>query len=133
MTPSNESELQQLIQIEGPRYGCVLMRNNSGAMQDKTGRLVRYGLGNQSPNQQTKSSDLIGVTYVTVTPEMVGRVLSVFTAIEVKNPKWSPTKKLDAHEQHQKNFLDFIGCNGGIAGFCNSLDSFKELMTSWRR
>ncbi|HUQ93849.1 MAG TPA: VRR-NUC domain-containing protein [Bryobacteraceae bacterium] len=35
----------------------------------------------------TGSSDLIGWTPVTVTPEMVGRKVAVFTAVEVKGEK----------------------------------------------
>ena len=73
----SESEIQQLIQIEGPRVDCILMRNNSGALPDKNGRTVRYGLGNISRehSDRIKSSDLIGITRVVVTPEMVGRVV----------------------------------------------------------
>lgn len=124
----SESEIQQRIQIEAAKIGCVLMRNNSGAMRDETGRVVRYGLGNTSPKQETKSSDLIGITMVTITPEMVGRTIGVFTAIEVKKEEWNARKKLDAHEKYQANFLTWIRMKGGIAGFANSVESFNDLV-----
>lgn len=122
----SEAEIQQLIQIEGPHHGCILMRNNSGAMKDETGRLVRYGLGNVSPKQNIKSSDLIGITTVVVTQDMVGKRIGIFTAIEVKSEEWKPSGK-DKREQAQRNFIDWVIKCGGIAGFANSLDSFKGL------
>lgn len=123
----DESEIQQHIQMQAMMYGCTLMRNNSGAAQDVTGRLVRYGLGHVSPNQQIKSSDLIGITKVVITPDMVGKTIGVFTAFEVKKGNWNPNKKLDAHEQKQKNFIDWVIQNGGIASFVNSVENLKDI------
>ena len=122
-----ESEVQQTIQIESMRHKCVLMRNNSGAFKDETGRLVRFGLGNLSSKQQTKSSDLIGITEVLITQEMVGQTLGVFTAIEVKEESWNANKKLNEREEKQNNFLLFVKSKGGIAGFAKSLDDLKEI------
>jgi len=127
MTPNNESELQQFVQITSPKYGCILMRNNSGACVDETGRMVRYGLGHTSPKQQFKSADLIGITKVLITQEMVGTYIGVYTAFEIKKPEWKPTKKLDAHEIKQKNFLDWVTANGGISAFIKSLDDLKTI------
>ena len=56
----SEADIQQLIQLESPKYNCVLLRNNSGGFKDATGRLVRYGLGQTSNAVNYKSSDLIG-------------------------------------------------------------------------
>ena len=88
----SESDIQQLIQLEAPKYNCVLLRNNNGCFTDATGRLVRYGLGMTSPNQNYKSSDLIGWTEIIITPEMIGKRVAVFTAIEVKKEAWRSTK-----------------------------------------
>lgn len=122
-----ESEVQQEIQIQAMHHKCTLMRNNSGACVDQTGRLIRYGLGHVSPKQQTKSSDLIGITQVLITQEMVGKTLGVFTAIEVKAEDWKHEKKLDAHEEKQNNFLQFVKSKGGIAGFANKVDDLKDI------
>jgi hypothetical protein len=123
----DESFVQQEVQIAAMHFGCTLLRNNSGAMTDKTGRLVRYGLGNVSPNQAYKSSDLIGITKVIITPDMVGKSVGIFTAFEVKKEAWKSDKKLDEHEEKQNNFLQWVRNNGGIAEFVNSVDRLKEI------
>jgi len=124
----DESTVQQEIQIDGPHHGCQLMRNNSGALTDANGRLVRYGLGNVSKqhNDRIKSSDLIGWTTITITPQMVGSKVAVFTAVEVKGSDWKG--KNDKREIAQKTFLDWVRANGGIAGFANSLDTFRKIL-----
>lgn len=126
----DEGVVQQEIQIEGMHYACNLMRNNSGALPDKDGRIVRYGLGNVSKahNDQMKSSDLIGITSIVITPDMVGKRIGVFTAIEVKKEDWNPTKKLDKREQAQSNFINWVKMRGGFAGFANSVDKLKEIL-----
>jgi len=125
----SESEVQSLISIEGPYHQCVLMRNNSGALKDETGRMVRYGLGNVSRKQTAimASSDLIGITTVKITPEMVGQEIGIFTAVECKAEKWKG-KSLKGREQAQLNFINWVKFRGGIAGFANSVDTFKKIL-----
>jgi len=125
----SELEIQQLIQLEAPMHNCILLRNNSGAMKDVNGRVVRYGLGNQSKNinENFKSSDLIGVTSVVITPDMIGQKVAIFTAVEVKRKDWKPSQS-DKRQIAQQNFIDFIKSKGGIAGFVNSIDTFKKLL-----
>lgn len=82
--------------------GVRLFRNNVGMAIQQDGRRIRYGL---FPG----SSDLIGWKSVEITPEMVGRKVAVFTAVEVKTPKG----RLSAA---QKNFIDVVREHGGIAG-----------------
>ena len=126
----SESEVEQLITLEGPRHGCILERNNSGAFKDMTGRVVRFGLGAISKKhaEKMRSADRIGITTVTVTQEMVGKTIGVYTAVEVKEASWNPAKKLDAHEQAQKNWLDWVLARGGFAGFANSVESFRKII-----
>jgi len=125
----SESEIQQLLQIEAALHGTILMRNNSGALKDATGRTVRYGLGNISSkhNDSIKSSDLIGITSVVVSPDMVGRMIGIFTAIEVKAEGWKPSLT-DKREIAQRNFITWVQSRGGIAGFASDLDSLKSLL-----
>jgi hypothetical protein len=68
---------------------------------------VRYGL-------QPGSSDLIGWRTVTVTPEMVGSQVAVFTSIEVKaaSGRLSP---------EQRQWLDAVQAAGGIGGVARSV------------
>lgn len=126
----DESTVQQEIQIKAKYYDCTLMRNNSGALKDETGRLVRYGLGNVSKQHQDriKSSDLIGITKVTITQEMVGKVIGIFTAIEVKKEDWKEDKKLDSRETAQNNFINFIKAQGGLAGFAHKIDDLEQIL-----
>jgi len=123
---TSESDIQQLIQIDAMNYRCNLMRNNSGAMKGTDGNYVRFGLGNVSPKQGTKSSDLIGFTQVVITPEMVGKTIAVFTAVEVKEPAWKPGN--DKREHSQRAFLDWVKAKGGFAGFANSVESFRKIL-----
>lgn len=127
----SESEIQQRIQLEGPENHCILLRNNSGALKDQQGRLVRFGLGNVSKahNDLSKSSDLIGIKTIVITPEMVGKMVGVFTAVEVKAHGWKAPK--GARELAQSNFIEWVKIRGGIAGFCQSVDDFKELIRNW--
>ena len=124
-----EDEVSQRILMEAPKHNCHLLRNNSGAFTNEAGRNVRFGLGNVSKrlSEQIKSSDFIGITEVLITPDMLGCKIGVFTAIEVKRSDWK-LKIADVRERAQKNFIDFIQSKGGIAGFCNSVESFIALI-----
>lgn len=122
----SESEIQQLIQIEGPVLNCILLRNNSGGFKDKEGRFVRFGLG-QVSKDSLKSSDLIGITTVTITPDMIGKSIGIFTAIEVKAEDWKPSDT-DKREKSQREFLNWVKLRGGIGIITNSVDEFKRLM-----
>ena len=57
----SEAAGQQRIRLEAPHHGVRLWRNNVGALPDKYGNLVRYGLANESKamNKKLKSADLI--------------------------------------------------------------------------
>lgn len=125
----SEDEIQQLIQMEAPHVNSILLRNNSGVLKDINGRPVRFGLGNTSKriNENLKSSDLIGITQIIITPEMVGKMIGVFTAAEIKKENWKFNPN-DQHEIAQNNFINFVNSKGGIAFFANSVDSFRSNM-----
>lgn len=97
-----ERDAQQAIQIAVSQSGARVWRNNVGTFYTKDGRPVRCGL---APG----SSDLIGITPVVVTPDMVGRTLGIFTALEVK-------AKSGRASVEQINFIGTIRRLGGIAG-----------------
>jgi len=102
----NETNLMNSILLAN--HGCRLFRNNTGAIKDQTGRLVRFGLCKGS-------SDLIGFRPTVITPEMVGRTVAIFTAIEVKTPTGKPTPE-------QIHFIDRVKALGGIGGIARSID-----------
>lgn len=125
----SENDTSQEMLMNVRQFGVVLMRNNNGACMDQTGRLVRYGLGNTSPNQEFTSSDYVGIRPTLITQEMVGQTLGVFVAVEMKKRDWNPLKKLDAHEEKQNKFLQWVRANGGIAEFVHNptIDNLRKI------
>jgi hypothetical protein len=102
-----EQQIQQQIRLSCSRGPVRLYRNNCGVLQDRRGVPVRYGL-------QPGSSDLIGWRTVTVTPEMVGQQVAVFTSIEVK----AASGRL---RPEQRQWLDAVQAAGGIGGVARSV------------
>ena len=110
-----ELNIQRLIQLAASDAGILTFRNNSGAYVSDAGHRISYGVG--SPG----GSDLIGITPVVITSDMVGKTLGVFTAIEVKTPKGRPTPA-------QLNFIEVIKKNGGYAGICRSPEELTKII-----
>ena len=105
-------------------------RNNTGVLKDERGTPVRYGLANESKDQNKiiKSSDIIGVTPTLITQEMVGYWLGVFTAMEIKPSGWrmpTPIAGREFKDQPeatqralaQLKFHDIVRSACGYAGF----------------
>lgn len=113
-----ETELQQRIRLAlGTRSDLRLFRNQVGQLPDpRTGRPVQFGLARGS-------ADLIGWRTVTITPNMVGTRIAVFTSLEVKTPTGRLTPA-------QHNWLGAVRQAGGIAGVARSVaDSLHILET----
>ena len=110
---SDELAIQNAIRLEHGAGPARLWRNNSGALKDSTGRLVRYGL---CPG----SSDLIGLRSVTITPDMVGQTLGVFVAIEVKDQ--------GRLTDQQRAFLAMVTQAGGLAGVARSPEDARTIL-----
>ena len=106
---------QSRIRALAPLYGMQLWRNNVGALMDGRGVPVRYGLANDSKqvNEVFKSSDLIGISNVTITPEMVGEPRGQFVAFECKHGAWKYSDT--ARERAQLAFIKVILAYGGRA------------------
>lgn len=116
--PNLETDLQQRIRLAlGTRPDCRMFRNQVGSLPDpRTGRLVTFGLARGS-------ADLIGWRVVTVTPEMVGRRLAVFTSIEVKTTTGRLTPA-------QHNWLGVVRAAGGIAGVARSVTDAEAVLSN---
>jgi len=100
----SETALQNKIRLAvGKRKDVRLFRNNVGMIGG-----VQFGLC-------VGSSDLIGFTTKTITPEMVGQQVAIFTAIEVK----TPTGKVS---EQQTKFLSMVKKFGGIGAVVRSVD-----------
>ncbi len=126
---SNEAVAQQQIRLALARIGAQVWRNNVGACTDDTGRVIRYGLCNDSAqmNAQIKSSDLIGGVPITIQPHHVGQTFAILTAIECKRPGWHLTPG-DKRGQAQKRFIDLVVGIGGFAGFATGPDDLAGIL-----
>jgi hypothetical protein len=120
-----ESNVWKTIMLAAGKAGNVrLFRNNTGqAWQGTKKQFINEGgrrkliLTDPRPIDAglcEGSSDLIGWVEVTITPEMVGQTVAVFTAIEAKQ---STTSEVS---EKQLNFLTVIKKMGGIAGLATS-------------
>lgn len=101
-----ESTIQSRIMLALGRGLSRVFRNSVGVTTMPNGNTIRYGLC-------TGSSDLIGWTTQTITADMVGQRVAVFTAVEVKAERGRPTKE-------QLAFIAAVVNAGGIAGVCRS-------------
>lgn len=110
-----EQQIQQHIRLACSRGPVRLHRNNTGTLYDRQGRPVTFGLA-------VGSADLIGWTTRTITPDMVGQRVAVFTSIEVK----SATGRL---RPEQQQWLDAVQAAGGIAGVARSVEDAARLTT----
>lgn len=108
-----ESRVQDEARLLASKMGWRLFRNNVGVLKDERGVPVRYGIANDSPamNKRIKSSDLIGIRPVVITPDMVGSTIGQFVAREVKKAGWR--YKGTEHEAAQLAFGTLIIGLGG--------------------
>ena len=115
----SEAAVQADIRLAASQRGdLVLWRNNSGAYQNDQGQWVRYGLNNESAqqNKRMKSADLIGIH----------RPSGRFVSIEVKRPGW---KHSDASERDraQAAWAATVAAMGGVALRVTSAQSIRDL------
>lgn len=121
-----ESATSSYVRLAAAQMGDTLWRNNSGMLFNEHGTPVRYGLGSFTPKDKKKSSDFIGITPKFITPQMVGTVLGVFTAVEMKAEGWKFYHS-DETALHQRNFHDIVRANGGYAGFAIYPNDYKRI------
>ena len=95
------------------RCGAV-WRNNTGALVDQQGRFVRFGLCKGS-------SDLIGMRSLEVTPELVGRRLAQFVALEIKTESGTVSTE-------QRAFLRLVQQLGGLGAVCRSIAQAQAVL-----
>ena len=112
----SEQQIQQEIRLAVSKGDTRVFRNNTGTLRDQHGRPVSFGLARGS-------ADLIGWRTVTITPDMVGQRIAVFTSIEVK----TPTGRV---KPEQQQWLDAVQAAGGIAGVARSVEDALRITTA---
>ena len=111
---SSEQHIQQHIRLACSTGPVRLFRNNTGVLKDQHGRPVSFGLCKGS-------ADLIGWTTRTITADMVGHQVAVFTSIEVKTPG-------GRLRPEQRQWLEVVAGAGGIAGVARSVQDAEALL-----
>lgn len=98
----------------GTAWQGNVTRNRDGSITIRNPRPVTFGLCEGS-------SDLIGARSVYVTPDMVGRRVAVFAAVEVKTDTGRPTDM-------QQQFIQTVRFLGGFAGIARSVEEGRLIM-----
>lgn len=133
-----ELGIQNLLRMFMSNIGIVNWRNNTGTgWVGKAQRISRKGMvsvevgdvvvRNARPLSAglcKGSADVIGITPVFITQEMVGKTLGVFTAIEVK----TKTGKVSVE---QENFINVIKKHGGYAGIARERDDVTKIINRY--
>lgn len=116
----------------------ILFRVNTGQAVISSGGKVKWlqdgsalvpfarpiSLGFQMANGKplVGTSDLIGWTMVTITPDMIGQRVAVFTAIETKESGGG------VRREKQKQFVANVTAAGGYAGFARNVVEARSLI-----
>lgn len=131
---SRETQILNRIRVEASKLSARLFRNNlfmgyAGKLQAfceptmvkaepgdlliRQARVIHSGF-------PKGSSDLIGFTPMTITEDMVGKRLAIFTACEVKTSTGKATKK-------QIEFINFVNDSGGIGFVANTIEKARHI------
>lgn len=127
-----EHDIQNLIRLHISKYGlATLFRGNvgqaftgnkndiikktDGTVVIKNARTFRSGLPVGWP-------DLFGFRLIEITPDMVGKEMPIFCAIEVKKPGKHPTEV-------QENCLSYLKNNGCLAGVATSSEEAEKILS----
>ena len=120
-----EAPVLKDVLLEAGKWCCRLFRNNRGLFFTMGGEKVRAGL------ETDGASDLIGFAQIEITPDMVGRKVAVFLAVETKKEGWKgPSTDT---EKKQESFINFVRHWGGIAFFTNNPDDIKKHIDEYKR
>lgn len=112
---ASEASIQESIKEFAARLKILLYRNTVGQFKTAWGGIVHTGLCKGS-------SDLIGWTQKTITPDMVGTTIAVFTAVECKR-KSVKNNTTD----NQDDFIEKVLSAGGYAGVATSLEDLLRI------
>lgn len=127
-----ESIAKEIVQLRAGQYRCRLFKNNTGVAYTDGGRPVFFGLGNDGTknDESFRTPDDVGWTPVLITPEMVGKTVAVFTAIDSKKLGFivKPDYTKGTREYGQNKFFNLVIQNNGIAGFASCAADVDRIM-----
>lgn len=127
-----EAEASDNVLLAANANGCRLYRNNTGVAYDQSNRPIFFGLGNDGVKRDDsiRTHDWIGYHTLTVTPEMVGKKVAVFTAIDAKKLGFvsKAVYSVGTREYGQDKFAKRVINAGGIAGFATNAEDVTRLM-----
>ena len=105
------------------------------AYEEKSNRPIFFGLGNDGVknDESIRTHDWIGWYQVTITPDMVGKRLAIFTAIDAKKLgfKRKACYPIGTREYGQDKFARRVIAAGGIAGFATNAEDVTTLITEF--
>ena len=103
--------------------GQPLGRLDNGKITLINARHMSFGLGVKVGGGAGSGGfpDLIGWTRKTITPDMVGQKVAIFTGIEVKAPGKKP-------RPIQQKRIDLIKYAGGLAGYADSVEMAEKIV-----
>lgn len=116
---ASEAGAQVAVRLAASREGILNWRNQTGALPNETGRIVRFGLANDTPamNKKIKMGDLIGCAPHVVTLADVGKLHGIFWMREVKKPGWKWPRTPSPREVAQRRAIELVLSRGGDAAF----------------
>lgn len=126
-----ESEVSKRVLLATSETDIRLFRNNIGvgwvgrSQRLHDGSILIHDPRPLHAGLHDGSGDLIGWSPITITPDMVGRTVAVFTSIEVK----SATGRVTSGQQH---WIDQVNHQGGIAGVARGGDQALEIIRGYR-
>ena len=135
---TRENPQQRECWLEFGKSGAKMFRLNTGKawagkgerMPDGSVRIaypqhITVGFGYVDNTAVAGVSDLVGYTKVVVTPEMVGKTIPVFTCGEAKRIKGGVVS------DDQKDWIDLVDRDGGIAGVVRTAADVRGLNHAW--
>lgn len=124
----NETNITRIIMLAISKLTkTTVFRNNTGmgwtgnSMRKPDGTVLIHDARPLHAGLCKGSSDLVGWTEKEITPEMVGKKVAVFTAIEIKAARGRATAE-------QLNFISRVRQAGGIAGIARNPDDAQNLI-----
>lgn len=116
--PQPEGKVNKAIAEAARLFGVIAWRNRRGMLPLPNGGMLPFGVGPHG------ASDFLGYTPITITADMVGKTVAVFTALESKTDT-------GVVAPHQQAFLDEVRERGGIAGVCRSGEDVRAVVREW--